>query len=268
MSKNLEITMRQLKKFADMNPLIKDITFSEDKKTILGVYSWGYGTAYTRWDIDDNKKKVRFSIDYGVFCEESFRPQTSCFLSSLSSKSDEIKMMLYSDGRVISEGILSYKNAPLSKSDFDELFIESFFFEKFVDEIRKLSIGGFTFPQEIIERMLSESTPSLLDFDGMDDIDDDLDEIAPSSLSDSPSNIRRTLETSEPPNFKEFFRRMREGENAHVNRDENLIHTEEMIDKAHRSLPTSMPTYDRLGKNENEELIKIIDSKKDIDNNE
>lgn len=239
MSNYLGRIMADLNAFLTRNPLIKDITISKDENTILAVYGWGHGTAYARWDIDDNKKKIRFSVDYGLYCEEAYIMQLSNFLTYLNAKTDEVKMSLYPDGRVICEGNMSYKRAALRKRDFDEVFTSCFFFERFIDEIRKLSVGAFVFTKEIIESKLNEDSFDLLsDFDFDDDLDD-LDEVSPTGMS---SKQDTSPKLPDLPDFETFVERMRMRE----------------------GLPIPEPTS---SKNENLELANLINSvsKKDVD---
>lgn len=239
MSKHLGLTLVELKRFMDMTPLFNDITFSKGKDVVLVVYEWGEGTAYVRWDIDDKKRKIRFSIDYGIRCDEAYTMQMSTFLTHLNAENDDVKMSLHPDGRVVSEGSLSYKNAPLKKDDFDNLFTSSFFFERFISELRKLSVGGFIFAQEIVKAKIDENRPIL--FDDFDD--DDLDDISSPSLSGLfGSNTVSPIKT-EPPNLDKFFQHMRE-------------------------VDTNSSFPKEIKKNENSELVSLINSvdKKDNDN--
>lgn len=243
MSNYIGRTMVELKEFLKKNPLIKEITMSYSQDLVIAVYEWGYGTAYARFDIDDNKKKIRFSVDYGLYCEEAYIMQLSNFLTYLNEKTDEVKMSLYPDGRVICEGNMSYKRAALRKRDFDEVFTSCFFFERFIDEIRKLSVGAFVFTKEIIESKINEEHSDVLDDLDFDfDFDDDLDDLDEVSLPGMSEKQDTHPKFPKFPDFETFVEQM----------------------KTREDIPTSKRTNN---KNENSELVSLINSasKKDDD---
>jgi hypothetical protein len=235
--------MVELKEFLKKNPLIKEITMSYSQDLVIAVYEWGYGTAYARFDIDDNKKKIRFSVDYGLYCEEAYIMQLSSFLTYLNAKTNEGRMSLYPDGRVICEDNLSYKRMALRKRDFEEVFSSCFFFERFIDEIRKLSVGAFVFTKEIIESKINEEHSDVLDdFEFDFDFEDDLDDLDEVSLPGMSEKQDTSLKLPDLPDFEEFVERMRTRE----------------------GIPTPKTTSN---KNENSELVNLINSasKKDDD---
>lgn len=237
MSKFLDCTLVGLKKFIKMTPYFEDTIFSKNK--IFVVYDWGHGKAYVRWDIDDKKRKIRFSIDYGIFCENAYVMQVSSFLTHLNEKNEEMKLILNSDGTVISKGSLSYRNAPLENNDFDELFSASLFFESFVDEIRKLSVGGFIYPHEIIKSKLEDDHSIFLaDFDD----DDELGEVETSSLFGGSINTPKLPESHD---VDSILQRINERQESLRMQNENVP-------------------------NENSELVHLINSsnKKDNDDKE
>lgn len=241
MSRHFKETLEELKKFFNMTPLLEDITFSKYKNVFLAVYDygWGAGKAYARWDISNKKSNIRFSIDYGIRCEKAYIMQVSTFLTHLNEKNEEVKMVLHSDGTVISEGFLSFGNAPLKRDDFDKLFSSSFFFERFIDDIRKLSVGGFVYSREIIESKLEEDHSILLtDFDD----DDELEDI------ETPSLFGASITPRKPPESPDI---------------DSLL---QKIDKQQELLRFQNDNIP----NENSELVRLINSsnKKDDDGKE
>ena len=183
MSENLKKTIEALKKFLDNTPFLEDVTYSRDTDLFLAVYDWGPGTAYVRYEIDDADRRVCFSVDYGLYCERPYIRQMTTFLTYINARKKDIKMTLYPNGRMICESTLSYKNAPLKHYDFDDIFIESFFFELYIDDLRRLCIGELVYPQEIVNEKIKERKSLFFkDFDDDDDDDDETVNIDPLAL--------------------------------------------------------------------------------------